>query len=333
MVDIDWGTALQVGQAQGFINGPLAFVQPLDFSLLGEANTVQMFVDIGRAFAVDRVVSTGCTGCGLRPEHWDDDGWLDCGGGFDPDGWNSSLSSDPEPLFTEDTLSGTVYKEPAISRPSPFSSQGFRLRPRGRLTRSLQVLGQCFEGWWRDLPGYTAAEIGRKWLYTYLGAGVKLGKSHPIGLSAEGESACAVEVVLEHATPAGQCLWICPELVASLSCVRVFRGLSATLLPSLRSRARLWAKDKGMSDLDLSFVLPGSCALAVLPGRNEVAAVSLLGTDAARWGVATYGQLDSGRVDLRGVNLGFWGSLRRALRWTRPTSVLQPTCTGLSCGR
>lgn len=230
-------------------------------------------------------------------------------------------------------------KEPAVSPADVAACTGaaIRLRPRGRLTRSLEGCA-VRNGWWRDLPGESPAAAAVSWLCSWTSGRVKFGQPRPISLRpspasegeqrAVGETATAVPIQLEAGEAVGQCLWICPELVASLACSRVLRAVDPGLLQSLRSRSRLWAKERGMSDLDLSFVISGSVTFAALPQQQEVAAVSLLRTDAARWSVGVLGALGKGVVKSK-LALGFWESTRRAVRWCRPSSSIEATTQSL----
>jgi hypothetical protein len=43
--------------------------------------------------------------------------------------------------------------------------------------------------------------------------------------------------------------------------------------------------------------------------------------------------MSQGKVSFAGVRLGFWESLTRATRWTRPSGLLQPTCGGFDVRR
>jgi hypothetical protein len=318
----------EVSASQWFNNGSLAFTTPVNFSVLGDERTAELFGEISAAFAQEW--SFGHLWCYNRMEFQYPDHWLEVGGGFDPLGWNSCLDSDPEPLFME-TSPVIVDKEPAFpERPKVAGALG-RLRPRGKLTRSLQTLGASFEGWWRDLAGDSSANRALAWFQAYTGGSVKVEFVRTLPTSKEdGEPSSVMGIRLDGESKVGGSLVICPELVASLACVRAFRGMDAGLLPSLRSRARLWAKEREISDLDLSLFISGSCTFSVLATRSEVAAYSLLGTDASRWATSTFGALSSGRVDLGGVRLGYWESIRRAIRWTRPAGVLEPTVTGFN---
>jgi hypothetical protein len=219
------------------------------------------------------------------------------------------------------------HKERATGVAPMLGETSFRLRPRGRATQAL-ASAAVVNGWWRDLPGATPAAAAVSWLSTWSSGEVKVGKARPIQLNVEGESASAVSVHLPNGRYAGQALWLCPELVASLVCSRALRGVDSGLLQSLRSRARLWAKERGMSDLDLSFIISGSVVFAALPQRQEVAAVSLLRTDAARWSSQVLGSLAKGRVQ-SGMTLSFRESLGRVFRWSAPVSPLQPTTSTL----
>lgn len=254
--------------------------------------------------------------------------WLECGGG------EALYEPDPEPLFDDGgRIDWSEVKEPGSVGPDKSRSWlGFRLRRRGRATRALESL--CVRGsrWWRDLPSSSPALTAASWLVSWTSGEVKIGTPRPITVKVEGESASAIPLHLTSAGGAGQVCWVCPELVASLVCSRVFRAVDAGLLQSLRSRARLWAKERGMSDLDLSFIISGSVTFAALPQRSEVASLSLLRTDAARWSVGVLGALGQGRVEST-IKLGFWESLGRAVRWSRPHGQLEPTVSGhsLSC--
>jgi len=249
---------------------------------------------------------------------------FDVCGGFDPLGWDASCQ-DADPFLEPCGRSArTEDKEPAkVKAEKPSVLLGFRLRRRGRETHSLARVA-LRSGWWRDLPGSTPANAAVSWLSSWSSGEVKVGVPRPITVSAEGESATAVPLLVTGGGGVGQSLWVCPELVASLVCSRALRAVDFGLLQSLRSRARLWAKERGMSDLDLSFVISGSVTFAALPQRQEVAAVSLLRTDAARWSTGVLGALAGGLVK-DGMDFGFWESARRILRWRDLSDQLEPS--------
>ncbi|WAP48697.1 hypothetical protein [Phoma matteucciicola RNA virus 2] len=176
----------------------------------------------------------------------------------------------------------------------------FRLRKRGRLTRALEAAVTCTT-WWKDLSGAGACSPARAWIDSYLSetdARVVNEKTLVIPAKEEGakdRSLQLVQMPFENGN-AKRALWVCPELVSKLVAVRLFRAPSASLLASLRSRARLWADEVGVDAMDLARFLPGSVVLAVLPSPDEVAAVGALRGVAGRWGADVLGPLAQGRL-------------------------------------
>lgn len=226
---------------------------------------------------------------------------------------------------------------PTVSGPEGAEPQkadlGLRLRPRSKATRSLAYLGACARRWWRDLPasvgaGVTDANLALCWLASYTDGQAKTGRVIRLSTAVGKPPAHVVSVSMGGGHARGE-LWVCPELVASLSLVRVFRAVGPGLLASLRARARLWCADQGVSDLDASFILPASVVLASLPQASEVECASALRSDAARWSVDVLGPLAKG-VAKAPTWLGFWEGVQRALRWVGPSGVYEPTCNRLS---
>lgn len=105
-------------------------------------------------------------------------------------------------------------------------------------------------------------------------------------------------------------LLVSPELVAELTTRRLFRCQTSVLLGSMRGRAVMWGKEKGLSAMDLVRIMPGSITLAMLPMGDEVAAVQALRGAAGRWSVEVLGSLEKGV--LRGASAKPFGNY---LRW------------------
>nr|QOE55593.1 hypothetical protein [Macrophomina phaseolina umbra-like virus 1] len=186
--------------------------------------------------------------------------------------------------------------------PKPVRAEGrFRLRKRGRATAALAQLGRSVRGWWRDLTCNTDAELALLWMQKYSAPGVKLGSVRSVPCSAEAEVQASVSVVevLFSSEESTRPLWVCPELVASLFTVRCFRHVGPDVLASLRSRACLWARDRGVSDLDFSLFLPGTLVFASLPQPGEVVALGGLRSDAARWSSQVLAPLAAGQAVAR----------------------------------
>lgn len=290
----------------GCNNGILALTKPVCFSVLGEERTVEMFRCLTDALTLDWRVGAAPLSpaeypCN-RPVIWETEALRR--GGLPP------LES---PGTVE--LCDPVDKDPAPLGRALATGASARLRPRGRLTRSLASLGGSFDGWWSDLAGDSPASRALAWFRQYAGDGAKIEFIRTLSTSeGVGETPTVLGIRLEDEYLKGATLVVCPELVASLVCTRAFRGLDAGLLPGLRSRARFWAKERGMSDLDLSLVISASCVFATLVTRTEIAAHSLLAGTAARYGVQTFGALSKGNVHFDGVRLGFWESLALVFR-------------------
>nr|UYZ32452.1 hypothetical protein [Alternaria dianthicola umbra-like virus 2] len=178
--------------------------------------------------------------------------------------------------------------------------RSFRLRKRGRFTRALEAAVTCTT-WWKDLSGAGGCSPARAWVDSYLsGTDAKVVNEKTLVIPARADggderSLQLVQMPFENGTAKRQ-LWVCPELVAKLVSVRLFRAPSAGLLASLRSRARLWSDEVGVDAMDLARFLPGSLVLAVLPSPDEVAALGALRGSAGRWGADVLGPLAQGRL-------------------------------------
>jgi len=215
----------------------------------------------------------------------------------------------------------------------PTSGSSTRLRKRGRLTNQLAVLGsQLSRGWWRDLPSSSDASLGMNFLLKFCAPGTKLGVVNQARVvRGEAQGLTAVVEVLFSSENGARPLWVCPELVASLFTVRCFRPVDAGLLASLRSRARLWARDLQMSDLDLAFILPGSVMLAALPQPDEVVALGALRSSAAVFSATALRGLEDGVVSRSVPSRTLWGALR-IIFGGGDDAINQPVCDRLNLG-
>jgi len=227
------------------------------------------------------------------------------------------------------------YKEPVVTDTTTKradSSSSLRLRPRSRVTRDLEVVGKRVRGWWKDLPVDSDAQLALLWMQEYSVDGTKLGMARQVTTkSDEGEvgSISLVEVFFRsEERPSGSGLWVCPELVAELFNVRCFRGLDTSLLSSLRSRARLWAKERGVSAMDLSLFLPGTLVFSSLPQKNEVESLGALRSTAAVWSIDVLGALSQGVLKAPTGPTGVWATLKTVFGGNRD-SILEPQGTRL----
>jgi len=207
-----------------------------------------------------------------------------------------------------------------------------RWRKRGKLTRSLAVLGsELRRGWWRDLPeSGSPAQDGMNFLVKFLAPGTKLGVVNQVCVVRDDVPERLPIVEVQFSSENGtRNLWVSPGLVASLFTVRCFRAVDEGLLASLRSRARLWARDQGMSDMDLAFILPGSVMLAALPQPDEVLAVGALRSSAAVWSSKVLRGLSNGVAASYAPNRSFMGTLRVLLGGGKDT-INSPVCGRLN---
>jgi len=229
---------------------------------------------------------------------------------------------------------GVEPEAPGVSGADmPKSGANPRLRKRGRLTNQLAVLGsQLSRGWWRDLPSSSDATLGMNFLMKFCAPGTKLGVVNQVRVvRGEAQGLAAVVEVLFSSENGTRPLWVCPELVASLFTVRCFRPVDAGLLASLRSRARLWARDVQMSDLDLAFILPGSVMLAALPQPDEVVALGALRSSAAVFSATALRGLEDGTVSRSVPARSLWGTLR-IIFGGGDDAVNRPVCDRLNLG-
>lgn len=194
---------------------------------------------------------------------------------------------------------------------------GLRLRPRGKMTRSLALAAAKAPCWWKDLAGASGARAALSWLESHLqDSGVKLGMSNLVETNTDegNRGTLVVSQALFSSEEGSRWLWICPELLAALHTVRVFRPVSESLIASLRSRARHWAKERGLSVLDLTRVLAGTLVLAALPMPDEVVALGALRGSAAQWSSDVLGSLLAGKATPTNRGLGWADVFRQPLR-------------------
>lgn len=109
-------------------------------------------------------------------------------------------------------------------------------------------------------------------------------------------------------------LWVCPELLAELVKVRMFRSATSVLLGSLRGHSRRWAEEHGIDTMDLVRFMPGTVVLAMLPMPDEVTAVAALRGSAARWSTQVLGSLEDG-VSRAADQAPLGSYLRAPLSW------------------
>lgn len=220
----------------------------------------------------------------------------------------SEVSSEADSFVTAVQEPEEGIKEPGVvvASESPKRRWGFRLRPRGKLTNFCEH--SCRRtAWWRDLRT-SLGPVGspaRAWLEScYEDSGVELvgtGKKVACAPAEDGTTRLlhTMQILVRPDTgrlAGSRGLWVIPELVAELAAVRMFRPFSETLLASLRGRSRRWAEDVGLPTMDLVRCLPGSLLLALLPGKDEVAAVEAMAGVGFQWSVKHLGPLAKGTV-------------------------------------
>lgn len=230
----------------------------------------------------------------------------------------------------------TQVKEPGATLRAPElprSGGELRLRPRSRVTRSLEAVGRRVRGWWKDLPAESDAQLALLWMQEYSVDGTKLGMARSVSTCGDDGQVGSISLVEVHFSseerPSGSGLFVCPELVAELFSIRCFRALDASTLQSLRGRARLWARDKGVSPLDLALFLPGTLVFAALPQWGEVEALGALRSSAAKWSVDVLGSLARGHLKAASGPSGFWASIKSVFGGHRD-HILEPMSTRLA---
>lgn len=210
------------------------------------------------------------------------------------------------------------YKEPG-DHPSPDGSvvSSLRLRPRSRLTKGLERLSKALPVWWEDLHGRTQANRALGWISAHLdGTGAKVCGWADIGVSGDDRRGSVTAVRVHFSSEEGsRWLWVCPELLAHLHVVRLFRPMSEALLGSLRAKSRLWAEEKGMSVMDLARVLAGTLSLAMLPVPDEVVSLGALRGSAGQWSTEVLGSLSRGVLRPTARGGSWWDVLKPCLRF------------------
>jgi hypothetical protein len=231
---------------------------------------------------------------------------------------------------------------------------GQRSRKRGRVTNALEELAKLDIGRWTraqsssDLPGVSRNDP-HAWLSAYVDStGLKIAAGEairaitrrdveiPAELDETGK--VLVPAYVEHesvekihgllyvpfamSTGHVRHLAVLPALLADLVKARLFRAVSASLMGSLRGRARQWADDHGLSDMDLVHVMPGTLTLALLPMPDETAALGALRGSAGRWSADVLGAFAKGVLKEPSEGRGW----KDALRWFSSKSgrVLAP---------
>jgi len=225
------------------------------------------------------------------------------------------------PTFLQPGWKGDCkVKEPA--GPAPAEPTGgdrrLRLRKRGKATHALQALGVTLGRWWRDLPEQSPANSALSWLDHHLGVSAPVKGYNFRSLKCRSVDDKVQEDViiaqLEFSSEEGsRWLWVCPELIAALYTVRLFRPLSESLLASLRSRARLWAMERGMPVMDLARVLAGSLVVSSLPMPDEVVAVGSLRGLAGQWSNDVLANFAGGRLTPTKMGRSWGDVLRRPI--------------------
>lgn len=233
--------------------------------------------------------------------------------------------------FCPDTQVCTAgYKEPEPARGSEETPgrRLSRLRRRGHFTNVLGVVATRVCPWWKDLGSDTGSASAASWLVSYLSdTGVNvLGKGYEV-VCKEGRDPLYLVAVPFSSDEGTRELWVCPELVAALAAVRLFRPVSEGLLATLRSRARLWAEERGVLLMDLVRFLPGTLVLASLPMPDEVVALGALRGDAGRWSADVLGSFAKGVLKAPSrVMDSWWGVLKPALRFGGPKRGTLEAC-------
>lgn len=214
--------------------------------------------------------------------------------------------------FVEDKDLGT----PAVPK-AVVGHDSTRLRRRGAKTNALERLAGRLGFWWEDLVADSPATRARLWLdAAYAKSGVKFGLESESTVEADGVSGTvSVVQALFSSEEGSEWLWFCPELLAYLSNIRLFRPVSEMLMASLKSKARLWAREKGMSDMTLASVLPATVVLACVPTPAEVISVGSLRGSAGQWSVEVLGALSAGRLVASTRGGSWWDVLRPSLRF------------------
>jgi hypothetical protein len=198
-----------------------------------------------------------------------------------------------------------------------FVTGSLRLRRRGRLTNALAKAAESLPIWWEDLDCSTPAAAALRWMESHLkDSGAKVGVASDVGLL-EGEGLRSLPVVQVHfsSEEGSRWLWVCPELLAHLFVVRLFRPVSEALLGSLRSKARLWSKEIGLPAESLARFLPGTLSLALLPTPDEVVAVGALRGSAGQWSTEVLGALSRGNLQASNRGGSWWDVLKPSLRF------------------
>jgi hypothetical protein len=217
---------------------------------------------------------------------------------------------------------------------------GLRLRRRGHVANVLERLQRQSVGWWRDHHGSDLTTLGtsaaRSWLAAHMGehapkvTDTTVIKGSTVSRNPDGEvswlsddktswgtadrSIPLLKIPFAGTGGSVEYLWVCPELLAQLSAVRMFRSITSTLLASLRGHSRRWADEMGVSALDLVRFLPGTIVLAMLPTVEESTALCALRGFAGEYSVDVLGALERGVLkEANPMPLGNF--LRRPFSW------------------
>lgn len=207
-----------------------------------------------------------------------------------------------------------------------------RLRKRGRVTNSLARTAVRL-GWWSDLtsPNGSAARAWFRQVFDSKEAGQpQLASDAATQLHLGGEGVAPLdllEVIFTNDNGVRRAMPVCPELLAKLMALRVFRAPSAGLVGSFRSRARLWAEERGVSPMDLVCFLPGTLILAMVPTAAEADALATLRGPAGVWANEVLTALDKGQLRRAPEREVGWGEV---LKWPFNLAFDRPQKRGMA---
>lgn len=242
------------------------------------------------------------------------------------------------PDALRDEVESLVSKDPArdSGADAPVVKERIRHRPRSRFTNAMAKLTETMPVWWEDLDCSTRANAAMAWMGSiFTGSGAKLGGVTETTCGGEGgrELQRLPLVQVWFSSEEGRrWLWVCPELLAHLQAVRLFRPMGEALLGSLRAKARLWAVEKSLPMDSLVAFLPGTLALAVTPTPDEVVALGSLRGSAGQWSVDVLGAFARGKLQASSRGGSWWDVLRPSLRFggTRGSFLSGAGCAPLT---
>jgi len=192
---------------------------------------------------------------------------------------------------------------PQVTAPGwpDWLTPGFRLRPRGRLTRTLESIVKR-QDWSKLVGGQTSPDFSVSgWMAAVRGRGGKVVGYHRV--MSEGTEESPPELLdnmvvlsdMGHETP------ISLALLAKLSVYVTYRERTQELILALRARASQYAKEIGLSSEYLAVVIAGTVALAHLVGQSETNGWRMLGGHAGRVSEEWSDKFASGKVEAVGV--------------------------------